>query len=136
MKLIDNWKDGWRWLSVHALVILAVIPALWLDVPASWKEALPPNALSYIAVAVAVCGIVARLFKEGKLSLSNLGSGKSWFSVWALFLAGAIPLVWNELPADIMSLLPQQAVAVMTSVVSALGLIGRFISQTTGKLQV
>lgn len=136
MKLIDNWKEGWTWLSVHTLVILAAIPIIWGQIPEQWKAALPSSSLVWITAAVAVCGIVARLFKEGKLSLSNIGDSKSWFSVWALFFAGAIPMIWYEMPADVIAALPQQITESIAAIIPVFGLIGRFIDQSGDKLQV
>ena len=139
MKLVDNWKDGWKWLSVHALVILAAVPLIWMQIPTEWKAAaIPQSSMVWVAVAVAVavCGIIARLFKEGKLSFGSLSAGKSWFSVWALFFAAAIPLVWTEIPPDLIASLPAKAVTVVTTLVSVIGLVGRFIDQSSRKQQV
>lgn len=56
-----------------------------------------------------------------------------WFSVHALILAGLIPSVWIELPADLKSSIPAGAMSAITAVIALCGVIGRLVSQ--GKAQ-
>lgn len=52
-----------------------------------------------------------------------------WFSVHALILAGAIPVVWASLPDDMKASIPPDVLATITGVVAALGVIGRLFVQ-------
>jgi hypothetical protein len=52
-----------------------------------------------------------------------------WFSSWALTLAGAIPVVWVELPADLKSAIPPGTMSTITAIVAGCGLVGRLVQQ-------
>jgi hypothetical protein len=64
MKLVDNWKSAWRWLSVQAMTISAIVPAAWLSVPEDMRAAVPADWLAYAAITLAGLGIIGRLVKQ------------------------------------------------------------------------
>lgn len=53
-----------------------------------------------------------------------------WFSMHALVLAGVIPTVWAELPADLKTAIPPGAMGTITAVIAACGVVGRLVSQS------
>ncbi|EPJ2980784.1 hypothetical protein ACXDTM_000375 [Klebsiella quasipneumoniae] len=53
-----------------------------------------------------------------------------WFSMHALVLAGIIPTVWAELPADLKTAIPPGAMGTITAVIAACGVVGRLVSQS------
>lgn len=58
MKLVDDWKQAHRWLSIQIAAVGATLEASWLMVPDAIKENLP----AWIGTAVAItafAGIVA-----------------------------------------------------------------------------
>lgn len=70
MRLVDNWRQAWKWYSVHIMIAIVALPEIWGYFPPEWKESLPPN---FLAIAMSVLGgsaIVARVFsqesKDGK----------------------------------------------------------------------
>lgn len=52
-----------------------------------------------------------------------------WFSVQALVVLAALPLVWSTLPADLRAFLPDGWEPYILLVVAIGGLAGRFIDQ-------
>lgn len=64
MKLVENWKDAWKWFSVHCLVLVALIPTVWLELPPEAKEAIPASWMSTITLVVGICGIIGRFIKQ------------------------------------------------------------------------
>ncbi|QDX29542.1 DUF7940 domain-containing protein [Dickeya poaceiphila] len=68
MKIIEDWKQAWRWFSVHALAISGAIPAMWVSLPDEFKTAIPAGAMSIITAVVAVAGIVGRVIQQGQQS--------------------------------------------------------------------
>jgi len=66
MKLIDEWRHAWKFLSVHALVLAGAIPAVWAELPEDLKSSIPPGAMSTVTVVIAICGIAGRLVSQSK----------------------------------------------------------------------
>ena len=65
MKLIEEWRSAWKFLSVHALVLVGIIPTIWTELPDDLKAAIPPGVMSTIAVVIAACGVIGRLVDQG-----------------------------------------------------------------------
>lgn len=62
MKLVPNWRQGWRWFSNIALTsIIAVNTA---PIPPEIIGALPPDAQHKATVGLAVLGLIGRLIKQ------------------------------------------------------------------------
>lgn len=66
MKLVEDWKCGWRWFSVHALVLAGAIPAVWAELPPDLKSSIPPGAMGAITAVIAACGVIGRLVNQDK----------------------------------------------------------------------
>lgn len=65
MKLVSNWRSALRWHSTHALTLIAVLPIVWLELPADLKAYVPPEWRPFVLASIAVAGIVARLRDQG-----------------------------------------------------------------------
>lgn len=68
MKLVDDWKQAWRWFSVQALAIIAVLPLVWMSLPADVKNYLPDSLEPWLLVVLAIGGIVGRIVDQNKAS--------------------------------------------------------------------
>lgn len=53
------------------------------------------------------------------------------FSVQALAVAGAIPLIWSQLPDDLKANIPATWMGGISAVVAVCGIIGRMVKQST-----
>lgn len=78
MKLIDGWRQAWRFWSVQLAAlgtfltgILIAFPEVtlqaWALLPADLKGAIPPQYVPLIGVAVFAASIIARLVQQRKL---------------------------------------------------------------------
>ena len=63
MNLIPDWRDAWKWYSVHAATVVVVLAALSEMLPL-FSALIPPTVynLAYAALGVAV--IVGRLTSQ------------------------------------------------------------------------
>lgn len=61
MKLVPNWREAWKWLSMHALAILTVAPVVWASLPHDLKGEMPEDFAPWVLAAVAIGGILGRL---------------------------------------------------------------------------
>lgn len=64
MKLVKDSRDAWRWYSTQALLVLAAIPHVWIELPPELKATVPEDWMRWIITAVAVGGIVGRVISQ------------------------------------------------------------------------
>lgn len=65
MKAVNNVKSAWRWFSVQALAVLAVLPIVWPQLPPEVVAWLPDQAKPWLLTAIAIGGIAGRLIDQG-----------------------------------------------------------------------
>lgn len=63
MKLVSEWRRGWKWSSVHLATILALAPEVYehADVVQDYLE---PNVFHHLMAGLAVLAIAARFVKQ------------------------------------------------------------------------
>jgi len=66
MKLVENVKSAWKWYSVQALGVLAVVPMVWVELPADIKSHIPDEWMPYVVSVIALGGLVGRLKAQSK----------------------------------------------------------------------
>lgn len=64
LKLVDNWRNWWKWLSMHAMIGATAIQGAWMQVPEDMKQHVPAYLVSGATIALLVLGIVGRLIKQ------------------------------------------------------------------------
>lgn len=64
MKLVENAKNAWRWISVQSMVLAGAIQGAWLFVPDDLRASVPQNWLQGITLALMVAGVAGRLVKQ------------------------------------------------------------------------
>lgn len=78
MRLIHNWRDGWRFWSVRlqalGLVLLGLVEAFphvvyqaWAMLPPAMQERVDENIIRWAAYVTLAISIVARLIRQDKL---------------------------------------------------------------------
>lgn len=65
MKLVPDWKEAWKWFSVHAAVILAVINAAQASVPYV-QSLLSPVQFAVVNAGLGIAIIWLRLLSQGQ----------------------------------------------------------------------
>lgn len=67
-RLVDDWRQAWRWWSVQlhlAGTVLASLLLLVPQMPAEMQALLPPRLRLVLVGVWAVAGLAARLVKQG-----------------------------------------------------------------------
>jgi hypothetical protein len=66
MKLVDDWRDWWKWHSTYFYAVLAALPEVWLSSP-DLQALLPLRLVGYIAPVIAALGFFLRMRKQPSL---------------------------------------------------------------------
>ena len=66
MKLVENWKQAYRWFSVQALAILAALPLAWATLPPQIVGKVPESWWPWIILILAGGGLAGRLIDQNK----------------------------------------------------------------------
>jgi len=64
MRLVDNVKTAWRWLSMQFMAAAVAIQTAWLSLPDELKASIPPKAVSAITIGLLILGMLGRLKKQ------------------------------------------------------------------------
>lgn len=67
MKLIYNWRQAWRMLSVQIPTVNVAFLSTWAALPAKFQDAVPLPWAIGTAVALMVLGIAGRLIDQPKV---------------------------------------------------------------------
>ena len=66
MKLVENWKEGYRWISNQCMALSVAILSSWEMIPAEWKSALPMDDVRPYVISLLMLGIVGRFLDQSK----------------------------------------------------------------------
>lgn len=66
MKLVDDWKQAWKWLSVNCMAVAAAIQGAWISLSDDIRSELPQYAIHIATIAILVAGIGGRLIQQNK----------------------------------------------------------------------
>jgi len=61
MKLVDNWKSAWKWMSIRFIALAA----LWESIPMEAKAALEPSTQNWITLGLLVLAGMGRMIDQG-----------------------------------------------------------------------
>ena len=64
LKLVDNARNAWRWVSMQAMTAAIAVQGAWMFVPSDMKSSIPPNVVQYATLALLALGVVGRLVKQ------------------------------------------------------------------------
>ena len=64
MKLIDEWKQAYRWFSMQAMTAAIALQGGYQSLPDSMKQNLSPKIVTYITIGLLVLGVIGRLVKQ------------------------------------------------------------------------
>lgn len=66
MKLVENWREAYKWVSVHCMVVAGAIQGAWVYIPEDMKANVPHHLINGLTVALMVLGVVGRIKKQAK----------------------------------------------------------------------
>lgn len=66
MKLVDNWKQCWKWYSMHPQWVQTAAVGTWVNMPGDWRAAFPAKYLVVLCASMMVIGMLGRLIDQNK----------------------------------------------------------------------
>jgi hypothetical protein len=66
MKIVSNWRECHRWVSMHCMMISASIQGAWLALPDDLKATIPPMMASGAALGILILGMLGRLVDQSR----------------------------------------------------------------------
>lgn len=63
-RLVDDWRECWRWLSMQSMALALALQGAWLAVPEDLRTGLPAWLPPTITIALLVFGMVGRLVPQ------------------------------------------------------------------------
>jgi len=64
VKLVDDFKQAWRWISVQSMALGLAIQGAWEVLPPDLKAGFSEKHVRWTAMVLLVIGIVGRLVKQ------------------------------------------------------------------------
>lgn len=64
MKLVDDWKQAWKWISVNCMVVAAALQGAWVYLPDDLHESVPKGLVGLLTISILALGITGRLMKQ------------------------------------------------------------------------
>ena len=71
MKLVEDWKQAWRWISVNCMVLASVLQGAWLYVPEDLRQSLPHGIVHILTIAILALGVVGKEKREKVQKIYN-----------------------------------------------------------------
>ncbi|WP_064746401.1 hypothetical protein [Lysobacter antibioticus] len=64
MKLIDNWRQAWRFVSVQAMTFAIALQGVWLNLPEDLRTHVPDRLAATVTAGILLLGLIGRLFQQ------------------------------------------------------------------------
>mgnify|MGYP001602398602 FL=1 len=72
MKLVSNWKQAPKWVSMHAMTYALAIQGAWMAIPAEMQALIHPIIAHVVTGILLVAGIVGRLVQQAPKDLPKV----------------------------------------------------------------
>ena len=66
MKLVNNWRECKKWLSLHCMVIAGAIQGAWIYIPDDMKQTIPRDLVTGTTITLLLLGVVGRFINQSK----------------------------------------------------------------------
>lgn len=64
MKLVDDARRAWRWISVQCMGAAVALQGAWEACPDDMKAGIPPKLVTYVTLFLLALGIAGRLVDQ------------------------------------------------------------------------
>lgn len=64
MKMIPDWRNSWRWASMHAMTLALALQGAWLTVPDDLRQVMPAWGSYAVTIVLLLGGLIGRLVEQ------------------------------------------------------------------------
>jgi hypothetical protein len=64
MKLVQDWREGWKWISTQSMALAVAVLSTWEVIPEEWKAAISVSDVRPLVIALLVLGILGRFLDQ------------------------------------------------------------------------
>lgn len=66
LRLVDDWKQAWRWFSTHAMIAAMAVNEFWAEMPNEYARYFTGTLSHRVVAALLFLGLAGRLVKQRK----------------------------------------------------------------------
>jgi len=63
-RLVDGWRQAWRWFSVQAMALAVAMQGVWMALPDDLKSRTPDGLVAALTAALLLLGLIGRLVRQ------------------------------------------------------------------------
>ena len=63
-RLVDDWKQAWRWASMRLLALSIALQVVLMAMPDTIRQYLPDSVTHVLAIVILAAGVAGRLYKQ------------------------------------------------------------------------
>lgn len=64
MKMIEDWKQAYKWASTRCMALAATVQATWISIPEDTRAQVPAYLVSGLTVGLLVMGVIGRITQK------------------------------------------------------------------------
>ncbi len=64
IKLVEDWRQAWKWFSVQAMGFSVILLGAWEVLPSDLKATLPEDIIRLLAIGMLSLGIAGRVVDQ------------------------------------------------------------------------
>ena len=64
MKLVDDAKECWKWVSMWCMTLAGTIQGAWMYIPEDMKASIPTGVIQGLTIVLLVVGMAGRVIKQ------------------------------------------------------------------------
>jgi hypothetical protein len=76
MRLVEDWRQSWRWISINCMVLAASVQGAWLYIPEELRDKTPHGVAEGLTMGLLALGIGGRLTRQGNPDDSSVVDDK------------------------------------------------------------
>lgn len=66
IKLVDDWKSCYKWLSVNCMILTGTIQTTWMTISDDMKQYVPHGLITGLTIGLLILGVIGRLIQQDK----------------------------------------------------------------------
>lgn len=66
IRIVHNWRNCYKWVSLHCMTFAGSISGTWLLIPDDLRQSIPQKWLAGITIALMILGVVGRFVNQTK----------------------------------------------------------------------